>query len=534
MDAAGGQPRALATAHKGASYTERNVLAWAPSRLSVDAEILPELGALVSRSRDIDRNNGIAESGFQTIIDNVLGSGLRVSPRPDYVALGKTKSWADGWARETRALWESYYWTTACHAGDTLTGDGITTQIARAAMLNGDALALPLWLPERRDGWSTKIQTIEADRLSNPYGQAERQGFRGGIEFDAYGAPIAYHIRTTHPGDTVLVSDEAGFARWERIPRRAAHGRMKVLHVFDSKRSGQSRGKPLLTSVLPTFKNLDRYQQAELQAAVVNAMVAAVITTPLGAEDIVELYGQDRTAMLKAREEHAVRLQSGMLATLFPGDKLEPFIPSRPATAFDSFMTHLERYIGLGYDLPYELLMKDFSRLNYVTARAMLAEAWRSFMRRRDWLTTAWIEPFYRLWLEEAVSAGKVDAPDYYATATAWQRIRVIGPGRGTLDPVKEATAAQARIDAGLSTREDECAELGRDWVEVAEQLATEEARYRELGLTARAPDPAAAGDQEPPMPERDDDARRVKDDDESDDEDGEAVSPDDNSVGGR
>jgi capsid protein len=197
-------------------------------------------------------------------------------------------------------------------------------------------------------------------------------------------------------------------------------------------------------------------------------------------------------------------------------------------------MTHLERYIGLGYDLPYELLMKDFSRLNYVTARAMLAEAWRSFMRRRDWLTTAWIEPFYRLWLEEAVSAGKVDAPDYYATATAWQRIRVIGPGRGTLDPVKEATAAQARIDAGLSTREDECAELGRDWVEVAEQLATEEARYRELGLTARAPDPAAAGDQEPPMPERDDDARRVKDDDESDDEDGEAVSPDDNSVGGR
>lgn len=477
-------PAAMVSAHDGASLTARDVAAWVPRRLSADAEIIPEIGTLVGRARDLDRNSGIAESGISTIIDNVLGSGLRVSPRPDYQALGRTKAWADGWAREVRALWESYYWTTACDATDKLTGDQITAQIARAVMVNGDAVSLPLWIPDRGDGWATKMQTVESDRLCNPFGQSERLAFRGGIEFDPYGAPIAYHIRRTHPGDSVSISsDDCGFGQWERIPRRAPHGRLRVLHVYDAKRSGQSRGKPMLTSVLPAFKNANRYLQAELQAAVVNALVAAVITTPLEADDIVELFSKDRDALLKARREHAVRLESGMLATLFPGDQLTSFTPSRPATAFDAFMLHLERHIGLGFDLPYELLMKDFSRLNYVTARAMLAEAWRSFMRRRDWLTTTWIEPWFRLWFEEAVNARKIDAPDFYAKAHAWSRVRVIGPGRGTLDPVKEAQAGQLRVDAGFSTLEDECAETGRDWVEVAEQRAAEIARYRELGL---------------------------------------------------
>lgn len=469
-------------AHHGASRTARDLAAWNPRRMSVDAEILRDLDPLVARSRDMDRNSGIAASGFRTVADNVLGSGLRINPRPDYLALGKSKSWADGWAREVRSRWESYYWTTACHAGDSLTGDQITSQVFRAAMLNGEGVALPLWLPERGDGFSTKMQTVESDRLGNPPWLPETVAFRGGIEFDLYGMPVAYWIKGTHPGDSVVGADES-LSRWERVPRKTPFGRLRVVHCFDSERSGQSRGKPLLSSVLPEFKNLDRYKQAELQAALVNSLIAAFITTPLGAEDIVELYGQDRAGMLKARQEHAVRLESGMIAALFPGDKVESFLPARPASAFDAFVTSVLRHIALAYDLPYEMLVKDWSRLNYVTARAALAEAWRSFLRRRDWLATSWMDPWYGLWLEEMVNAGEIDAPDFYARRAAYQRCRWIGPGRGTLDPVREAQAAQLRVDSRISTLEDECAELGRDWTEVLEQQATERARMAELGL---------------------------------------------------
>ncbi len=501
-------PRAIASAsdgasHHGASTIARDVAAWRPTRRSADADILRDLPELVGRSRDLDRNSGYAASGSRTVLDNVLGSGLRLIPRPDFVALGKTRDWADEWARKTRALWDSYYWTTACHAADTLTGDQLTALTLRAAMGNGEAIGLPLWIPDR-DDWSTKMQTVESDRLSNPAGETERLAFHGGIEFDAYGAPIAYHFRTTHPGDAMLAFGD-GFGRWERIPRKTPFGRLRVLHVFDSERSGQSRGKPLLAAVLPKFKNLDRYEQAELQAALVNSLIAAFVTTPVTPEEVSDWFAKDRDSYLKARDEHAVKLDSGTIATLFPGDRIDAFLPARPATAFDSFMVAGLRGIALAWDLPYELLVKDWSRLNYVTARAALAEAWRSFMRRRDWLTTTWMDPWYALWLEEAVNAGKIEAPGFYSSRAAWTRCRWIGPGRATLDPTKEVTAAADRIRANLSTLEDECAELGRDWREVLEQRASERKYAAALGLpddvaaiAPRAPAKAAPQPREP------------------------------------
>ena len=55
------------------------------------------------------------------------------------------------------------------------------------------------------------------------------------------------------------------------------------------------------------------------------------------------------------------------------------------------------------------------------------------------------------------------------------------------MDPVKEAKAAQTRMDIGVSTLENECAEQGLDWEEVLEQRARERERMAELGLLGAA-----------------------------------------------
>ena len=58
------------------------------------------------------------------------------------------------------------------------------------------------------------------------------------------------------------------------------------------------------------------------------------------------------------------------------------------------------------------------------------------------------------------------------------------GPGRGHIDPTKEVAAAAARIEAGISTLEDECAEYdGSDWREKLEQKAREVHLMEDLGL---------------------------------------------------
>jgi lambda family phage portal protein len=370
---------------------------------------------------------------------------------------------------------------------NTLNFGSMTTQIFRGAMMNGDGLGIPLWMPSPRTPFATKIQLVESDRLSNPLGLIDSQYLRGGIKINNYGKPVSYWVRKAHPGDVYLgfIPDST---LWEEIPAETAWGRRRVIHVHDKERTGQHRGKPILTSVLTQFKMADHYQRSEMQAAVVNAMVAAFIETPMDSEAILQMLGGETTCQAFAdhmdkRLGYVPKLQGGAVVPLYPGDKMSSFAPARPAAQFGPFLDIVFRHIGVALGLPLELLLKDFSRLNYSASRAMLAEAWRFFMGRRQWLTDYWCKPVYELVIEEAINAGMLDAPDFYTHRAAYLHTRWIGPGRGWLDPLKEMQACELRMQNYVSTLEDECAEQGRDWVEVLQQRAAERAMMVELNL---------------------------------------------------
>src|SRR5262245_21591322 len=93
------------TAYSGASYLRKELAQWTPMIEPADAELLPEWSTLVARSRDLSRNHGIAASGFQTLTDNIVGTGFRLAAQPDYRALGRTVEWAEEWSRTTESLW---------------------------------------------------------------------------------------------------------------------------------------------------------------------------------------------------------------------------------------------------------------------------------------------------------------------------------------------------------------------------------------------------------------------------------------------
>lgn len=486
-------------AHHGASYSLRDVAGWNASRGSADADLLPDLPELQYRARDIRRNNGFAHGIVQTAVDNVVGTGLRLSAQPDYLALQRidkrfNKDWADEWGAQYESLFHEWWWSTACHAGDTLTGDMLTEQVLFSKFDNGGSLTLPLWIPNRGDGFSTKLQTVEIDRLSNPNDAPNTTNLRGGIEFDDFGVPLYYNIRRGHPGDLFFYMSVAPSMTWERIPRRTRFGRLRVIHDFDGDRADQTRGKPLLSAVLDQFKNLDRYVKAEIQAALMNAMIWGAITTPLEHEEIVELFKGDEDKYMKARSDHAVRMQAGTLATLFPGDKLESFMPQRPAAQFGVFTKNVERIISVGADMPYELAKKDFSDSNYSNTRAAMLEAWRSFSRRRDRLGAGWLDPINGLFMEEMVNAGRIEAPRYYEFRRAYQRCTYIGPGRGYVDKTKEVTGDLLSLAGNTNTLQRICAEQGLHWREVQDQRATERRYAASLGLPEVDPKSLTSG----------------------------------------
>lgn len=497
------------TAHSGASITRKQLSNWIPNRAPADADILPDLGMLIARSRDLNRNNGLASGGFQTLQDNVVGWGLRLSSIPNYRALGKDIKWAEPWTRNVEMLWQAYAEGCACDAGGTLNFAAMTNLVWRSILENGEALLLPLWLDRMVETpFKTCFQVVDTDRLSNPWGQLPTSTFRGGIEMDDFGRPLAYNIRKALPwfgwyggvwlGNTGFMGGDVfgGSMEWERVPAMTDWGRPRVLHMFQKDRADQTRGKPILSPVIEQFRMLDSYQRTELQSAIVNSLVAGVIETPMDPASITELMGGDPKEYLRGKNEYRVRLEGGAFIPLWPGDKLTPYTPQRPPQTYAAFVESIIRQIGDAMGLPYELMAKDFSKVTYASARASLGEAWRFFVNRRKWLADYWASRVFAMWLEEAVNLGLVDAPDFYANRAAYIRCKWIGPPRSQIDPVKEAQAQAIRLQNRTSTLEYECAEQSLDWNDVLEQLALENERMTELGLAL--PEPALPQAQNP------------------------------------
>jgi lambda family phage portal protein len=474
------------TAHRGAAYDDPALMGWHAPILSPDAALLPELDELRARSQDLGRNSLLGAT-IQTHKDNIVGAVLRLSVQPDERLLGWEHDRAREWGNTVEAHFRSWSDTTDCDAARTSNLLGLTVQALGGTALNGDAIALPLWLPRGDSPWATRLMLLESERLSTPPALSHRADIRAGIEQDRYGAPVAYHLARRHPGEHLL-GLYGGILEWDRIPAFTPWGRRRVLHLHDKDRTGQSRGKPLVAAVMKEFHMADQYASNELAASVANSLVAAFLESDLDQESAARLFGEDpreawKQSLGEARSSMS-RLKGAAVIPLPAGAKMNSLSPGRPNPAFEAFMVNSERRIAASLGLPYELFLKDFSKTNYSSARAALLEAWRYFHGRRRWLTDTWLRPIFELWLEEAVNAGTVEAPDFYRLRYAYCRCRFVFGGRGWVDPVKEAQAAVLRMNAGLSTLEAECAEQGLDYEDVIRQRQTEREMLDAAGLS--------------------------------------------------
>lgn len=466
------------TAYDAADRTSRAMAGWYPGNGSADRDLLINLPLMSGRSRDLARNEALTAGASRTYRDNIVGHVLRLSAKPDYRLLGQNAEWADEWGNQVEGHVRTWMDTTECDAARTMTLIGLTHQALSGMLMNGDAVALPMWLPRQDSVWSTRLQAIESDRLKTPPMLEHREDIRGGVEIDSYGAPIAYHIRKTHPGDS-----NPGMDDYWRVPAFTPWGRRRVIHLYDKERPGQNRGKPIVAAVMGDLKMAGNYAQAELKAAVVNSLVAAFIESDLPEDVVAGMFDSgspsDYWAKLFERPENQPRLEGGAILPLPIGSKVSAFNPGRPATAFGVFMDSVVRRIAAGLNIPYELLLKDFSKSNYSSARAALLEAWRFFNGVRRQISDMWLNPIYELIFEEMINDGRIAAPRYYENRHAWLRSRWVFAGRGWVDPVKEGQGAELRMENDISTLENECAEQGLDWEEVQDQRAIELARQK-------------------------------------------------------
>jgi lambda family phage portal protein len=477
---------------------------WFPVIRSPDSEINFFRDRMVARSRDLARNSGWAAGGITRILDNVIGTHLRLSATPDYRALALRFGikafdavWADEFRRATEALWRSY--TESPDRWNDVTRQWTIGQQFRIGMrhklVDGDSLILAYWLPDRVGyggaDYATAFLLVDPDRLSNPYQMVDTKALRGGVEIDANGVPIAYHIRCAEQNDWYNAVESM---IWERIPREDADGWRRVIHDFDAERAGQHRGIGVFTPVLGHMRMLSKYYGVELQAATVASMFGVYVKSPFDPALLQEALSGEAPELplyqgLRAEwaNERPAMLNGVRIPTLAPGEEITGVSSDHPHGNFSAFAHEMLCVFASATGISVEQVTQDWSRTNYSSARAALMETWKTLMRRRHQFTTNTAGPVYGAWLSEAMELGQLPmpkgAPDYIEAAASYSRAKWLGPARGWVDPTKEPAGAVLRMEAGTSSLEQEAAEQGVDWEEVAQQRAIEQATYKRLGL---------------------------------------------------
>lgn len=464
--------------YNGASRTRAAIGNYNPVSGDVNDDTISDLPMLRSRTRDLVRNTPIAGGAVNTMVTYVVGTGLTMRAAIDGSKLGLASGEAGQWQDDVNSRFIAWAESPDCDAARGLNFYGIQALAFRSMLESGDVLALPAQV-NRYGKPSFVVQLIEADRLCNKDDKRDTAELIAGVELDAMGAPKRYHVCNQHPS-TWKIGMKKSWTILEAFGSQT--GRRNVIHLFERRRPGQVRGIPVLSPVIEPLKQLARYTEAELQAAVVSGAFAVFLKMdPNAFSDLFDDTGKknymDSAGKWNGSYPESTLSGPGKAINLLPGEEVVESNPGRPNSEFDPFVQAILRQIGCELGLPFEVLIKHFTS-SYSAARAALLDAWRVFRVRREMLSAYFCQPIYEDWLSREIAAGNITARGYFENPLLryyWSQAEWIGDGPGSIDPSKEADAAQKRIEMGISTiAAESILHDGGDWWTKHKQRASE------------------------------------------------------------
>jgi lambda family phage portal protein len=477
-----------------ASRTHQDLARWRPRSWSAQGALSQDRQLLGARIHDLARNDGWSSPGVQRLVDNVIGAGWRLVAKPNARRLGIEQDAADELANDMESAWQEYCEDPE-NLGDVAGQNSVGLQQALAFKhwaWDGEIVSVFYFVDDRPRQYGTALGIIDPSRLSTPQGMIESDRLREGIRLGPNAERLGYYIRVGHPDDPIAVQGSL-MPRWEYVERSTSWGRRNVIHHFEPSRAGQLRGVPMLSAVVKKMRMLGRYDEVELQAAVLNALLTAFIETPfdqgalaaaLGGAGEADPYTDARADY---HEQAPINMDGLRMGFLFPGEKPVLADSKRPSSGFEPFMRYGLRNMASAAGMSYEQWSMDWSQVNYSSARAALLEVWRGLTARQGHFAGGFQQPWYCNVMEEAFETGKIKpptgAPSFQDGRAAYCAARWIGPGRGWVDEEKEATGAGLRMQYGLSTLERECAIQGLDWQDVVRQRARERKELEAAGL---------------------------------------------------
>lgn len=413
---------------------------------SADAVMDRSKGRMREYARYLDENHDLAIGVLDDLVTNIVGSGVGIEP----MVLQASGDPATDINQQLTDIW-ALFWDRPDVAGE-MPGAEIERLACRTWLRDGELFGQHVIGRSgmRASPLPYQIELLEPDFI--PF-DLTTDSIIHGIEKNAWGQPIAYHVYKTHPGGI------RGSLRpdTKRVPAE------QMLHLKFTRRLHQTRGVSILHGVLTRLDDLRDYEESERIAARVAAALTGYIKR--AGEYAVDINGDG---------SRAFEMAPGLIFDgLLPGEDVGTIKSDRPNPNLETFRNGQLRGIAAGTCTRFSSIAKNYNG-TYSAQRQELTEGSLGYRRLFSLMRDAFYLPIWQRFVDAAVMAGEIRLP-VNINRNSLYRPEVRPPATPWIDPLKEIQAWDLAVQSGFKSRYQVIRDMGGDPVAVDAQLSSDD-----------------------------------------------------------
>ena len=443
---------------------------WNTTEYTPDQIVYQDLRTLRARSRTEYRDNDYARRFINLLADNVAGpSGFDLRAQ-----ILNSRNQVDERANaDIERNWAKWGMRGNCDVTGCLSWVDMQRLVVKGWGLDGEAV-----IRKHNSGpFGFQLELIETQRLDERLNEKAPNGnqIKMGIEVNEFGRPMAYWLRGKIQNDALISYSYYHGKDYARIPAD------QIYHVFAPDLPAQSRGLPRMAVAMLRMNMLGGYEEAAITNARAGASNVMYLTTPDGGDTMPA----DAEDDLGNKYEDIV---PGTVTALPPGYEPVPYDPQYPSGEYGDFVKATLRGVAAGLGVDYSALSGDLEGVNYSSIRAGVLETRETWKALQRFFIDAFVRPVYLDWLHDGLLAqaivGGNGSPLPMLNRMKYEQVQFAGRRWAWVDPLKDGQAAELMYRLRAKSITEIIMDSGRDPEEVWQQIARENERLDQLGIS--------------------------------------------------
>jgi capsid protein len=424
---------------------------------------------LSQRSTTLFHTHAPVASAINKLSTYAIGSGLVFRSQPDWQILGIDKDYAKDWGMRFQKLIHYLSLITNFYEKQSV--------LFRTAHIQGDSL---LFFDRSYDTGNGLFDLIE---VGGDY-----------IDFDAQESVLGVRVDKAMRRLGLYLTDGG------KPDFKDANGDQNVLHYYDKQMARQMRGYPLAYKIIAACKNNDRWWDATLARAVLEATILGYSNSEDGGDDLFQqANGLAALATEQATgNEPTIRRESG-LADQTPGGvysytrkgSMHFMDMKAPGNNFDKMQNAFIDICGMAMNIPPEVILSKYST-SYTAHKGAFNDFIKTYKSERENFSrkinkVVIIEFAKYLFLNKMI---EIPSPAFFENPIIREATvcgNYLGPVPGHINPAQEVKAKAEEVAQAFRLRSDVAIEYGNDFDNMILEWQQEEAEWNKQNAERQA-----------------------------------------------